>query len=903
MWSLKRKRASSDEDLPPAKMLEQTPILHSPDAITIETEHRFFSDEVRFSQQFHLWTSHTLYVQGSMGSGKTIFLIQSIARVLCEDPTARVIYLNPYNETSMQIFSALHKTLPKGIPIAIHTDTHATPDDWRVLICHPRSLHRFDLRSCALLVVDELSAFNEQLLAWNQSEIRVRESVERAKDALSHIVVRTDRLVMCCAQITDRQVNLFNELASIKAPKPALVYRSLYKPPLTELVVIHTHDAFLAMIWEAVVSNKRIAVAVGTAASARKHDKWLRLKIALHNNTHADSILVESCSTVWSAEALRHVGKARTKDVTRYLTDQGTRCLFYTSALSPGMSIDHDFGHWAERFLHLCKNTGPSLNVVAQILNRVRKLTDHTIYCYIEPRSTQPPLDERKISSEYLRKHPSAVESIVNKQTGRLEAHLKLNHANELRLDIIRERALVSPEAILKTLQTKLDNAQVTMRPPQEYAPCPVWTSVNASANAMPDVVFLTQREVDREGLSLMANGRSGRHSGNSKDRTTLDVRRCIPTSILPVDQRFLNLHPKKAVFQHIAKAPRALEMLKLLCVTDQSEFNTSLDIRLARLKDDLDNEYIPLHDRIHTTDVCFLLTRLLLSYHDVVDSLDSSTLALVRSDLTYQHYDYLIGDFSSLDCFLRVHGPMLTSIWSQKRRLEFKEVMAGTKPCDAAFRLALFRLCCTQAGIGLNTSHSTKLRHSANNPWKAIGVNIDALVESIKTPATLIDHYALETCSICQTGEAVECLRQDGQWVCASAPSIAVAAHRNIHQPLDEVINHTDTPGDQDSLADSILEVCGFVGGTRSKLNLSKKEIEASWAAHCLLRKELLERIDSVFGLKLVNMSKKTRKAKEIVSRIAPVIGAAGASISYKKKQLKGKRAWLYSVAPVHTP
>lgn len=899
MWSLKRKRVESDAGLPPPKLQEQEPILDNPASVVIETTQPFLSDEPKFMQHFDQWTSHALYIQGAMGTGKTRFMVGAIAQVLAQDPNARVVYLNPYNGTSTQIFSALHAALPAGTPIAIHTDIHTAQVDWRVLVCHPRSLYRFDLRVCSMLIIDELSAFNEQLISWDLSESHVRESVEKAQVTLSLLVPRAARLVLCCAQISDKQIRLFNELASIKRPMPTLLYRSLHKPALTELVVINSHDCFLAMIWDAVINDKRIAVAVGTAASARRHDTWLRKKIHEHNRTNDQSRLLESFSTVWSAETLRHVGKARITDVTRYLTDQGTRALFYTSALSPGMSIEHPFGYWTHRCLHLCKNTGPSLNIIAQILNRVRKLTDHSVFCYIEPRSAKPPIDEKKISSEYLRTHPSAVESVIGEETGHVQASLKNNYANELRLDLLRERQLTSPAEIMEALQQKLDNARVTMRIEPACEPCPVWAAVSAAKKPLPDVAFHTHREVEREGALQRASNRAGRRSAGMRDRHVLDLRRCLPVSLLPVDQRYLNLHPKTSVFQRVMTTPRALESLRLMCTIDPCEFNTMLDIRLQLIRNESpDADYISLHDRIYTTEVFFLLSRLLLRYQDIVDALDAATLVFVRSELSYAHYDYLLGDYTSIIYFMRVHGPMITNVWSKARRAEFKEVLAGTKPFDPAFRLALFRLCCSQAGIGLNANHSEKLRHSANNPWKAIGVRLDPLVESIKNPTPIIDQYSLEACADCQTGELTECLRQDGRWVCTSAPSIAVGAHRDLYSPLDEIVNHTDTPGEQqESLADSILEVCGYTGGTQSQLQLSRQEIETSWASNCLLRQELLEKIDAAFGTKLRVMSQKTRKSKEIVDKITPILGAAGVTLKLKQKQVNLKRTWRYVI------
>jgi len=599
------------------------------------------------------------------------------------------------------------------------------------------------------------------------------------------------------------------------------------------------------------------------------------------------------------------VRKSTHSDLSTRLEEIGTVVLWFTSALGPGTSIGSaDMHYWAKRGLIICKNTGPTLNTMAQLPGRFRNICDTTIYCYIEPRRRRQALQISRID------YPLAFENAQDSITGNMVRRMRKTVANEIRLDILRERELVTPREILQHLQLKFDHAEIVLETIAPAPECTVWQHLFPPKKQRNGLLFHTAREIRIEEQALLSNPRKSGNSIPHRDtKRVMELRSVITCDLLPPAFLHCNLHPSKEVYETILKKPIALHALRLFTVTTPEEFNATLANRLRELSSDPKSSHVNFTARILPHEAVFLLSRLLLECDDIRARLDSSTLIFLRSHLTSARYEYLLG--MTVDTFIWEHGSFFRDMFSKHYKKHFRQILQEREPTTPKQRIRLLRICLTQAGLGLN-QHNGKslkdnkvgqlrlLKHSANIPWKPLQIDLDSLVAGLKNPVPVVDLYKTTECEVCCNDEKVECLRQNGLWRCTQPPSLNQRAHRDPHCPLDVVINQTDNDSVADSYSDTILEILGFRGGAQSNLRLSKQEIEGYWRVHCPLRASILQEMDvrAMTGFMTLASTKVTMP--KLLPHVRKILAAEGLDLIRKRKRRAGKQIWLYSLIKI---
>jgi hypothetical protein len=878
------------------KKLKREPILAS--AEVIQTEYQRIGEDPALVASSTQWQDKLVILKGIMGCGKTYFLSQSIGRLLFAEPAARVVYMNPYNASSKEIYIHLRSHLPTATRIAIHSDqTKVHHADWNVLIVHPRSMHLFDIDSCDMLIVDELTAVNDQLSNWDQSSTKVRVSIQRTFKVLSLLVPNSRRVVLCCAQIRDRTIHHWRELTTTIAPRPVLLIECTREARKSTLTLLRDHATFLQQIWSFVLNGERVAVAVDNARTAKKLHAWLNLKILAHNAIKENETIPTSQNELWTAESLRIMKRSQLQDITTFLTERNTRAIFYTNALSPGISINHHFKYWSTRFIYLCRSDGPSLATMAQILNRIRHPGNHRIFCYIHRVKHNRNIP---VTSRWAEKFPDSLEGVVDPTTNKFALAPRVNVTNEIRFDQWNERKMTEPSEILATLQMYMDNAQIELDPEiQSAAPCPLWKKIDKATIKRADALFLTQREIDAEDGARLTSQESTTTRLLNDSRRVMIIRSFINPPMVSMSHRYLNLHLNKEAFQSLLKAPHVFDNLRLLCVTTPDEFNTRLETRMQLLK--LKNtESVALNDRIRPCEIFFLLTRLLLAEESISSILHPSTLALIRAGLGVDRYAYLSGQNSNIESFIHEHGTMLLRIFSKHYKTALRKIVHGRKSIDAKFKLSIFRMCLTQCGIGLNKKHTKQLHHSANKPWLDYGIEIEQVIERLREPIEIKDSYSEQICDDCKTGEVVTCLRQEGLWRCVHPRDIGRQAHRLRNEPLDESINETDVCEAKSTSADQLLEICGWTGGVASTLQLTKQEVEGCWNEHSTLKLAFLKELDLTAQSRFADLAAVKVKIPKLLAQLEPLLEKEGLAIVRKQKRVQGARKWLYSIIKI---
>lgn len=921
MMKHKRARCENEEQKqvkrPRSELQLQVPWMDS--AELIETGAQYLATDPVLLDSVQRWNDHWVLIPTFQNSGKTYFTITALLRTFT--PGDRIVFTAPFNATLRDIKSVIEKHCDfiPGTKIALHTDTKRTHhNDWEILLCHPRSLHGFDLRRCNAFVVDELTANVQQMLSWDESAASVLSSINAAKQAQHQLLKVAERVIILGAQTTEKELRAFCELTNVN-PKPFLRYKSTYVDALHPKSIVRlmgTENQFTHDAWNGYLNGERMSLNFGTARKAEMYKEYFDRKIAILRSEQpefrihgrvpcADDVLLFTAQQVERA-----FGSAVPEDLTNWLVQNNVNIILATNALPPGVSINNPH-YWSSRRLYLSSNTPSSIATQGQCVNRIRMPADLDIYTFIEHRQHRvKPVD---IVRKLKRTADSSITRSICELSGHLIDTLADDLSTEIRRELLAEKYITDRMELANLLASKLDNGEVVIHPQQDdYPTCQVWTHLEHDYNTRGQSIrFLTQQEVDNEEASISSVSRAlmPKHIQLAKD--VHRIVRWIQPSLVHPKFRNLNLGFNHAAFSKLVPQTGTLLTFKLFTVTSVGAFNSTLHTRITAYEcNNPKRDKVDLMKRIFPGEVAFLLTRLLLDVPEILQQLDAYTLCLLRSDFTLDRYEYLRGTYADLQTFIRFHRAFITGFYTKNYRKEFKtnlEIGNESALMDPKFLMKLFRIVLTQAGLGLSKTriedgHSTKHRHyrvTSLKLWSELGCNLDDLVRSIAQPTQFQDYIAQCACEgiQCQTGEPTECVRQGGKWLCIAPQSIGLQPCRDLFLPLDTTMNKIDLPYASMSHADKLLQILGFEGGLESKLVLSKQEIERKYDHDAVLWRSFLVIVDDKVGTDFVAQMGKKSKVSKLVDALNKALKEHGRSVERKQMQCKGIRVWIYSL------
>jgi hypothetical protein len=470
---------------------------------------RYMNDDARFqagtpegAELLTGWdggtTAGVAAVRGFQGCGKTTWWTKLAVDLIYRKPGAKVVVIGPFTTLMTAITEDMRKRVREkivhdmqhkiGTQCKIHVhfykDPLPTDDAYDILVACPRSLFKFEFTDVELMVVDELSAINEQLLNWGGNpDAQTASSLARSIDVLRSLAMRTNRLLLSGAQADMLERETFLAMVGIPPTVPLTLYDHGSKGHRTPVNVLTCIGDFVGRVDRAVVAKERCAVNVRTASTAWTLQRTLEKLASERSEGDSSSSSTPSRQpviVVIDAKWLAEQKDNPSKDFTGWLTAKDVDVLIYTNAVGPGNNIAHMIGYWTHRFqLLTATGAGAGVKVLAQMMNRIRHVEDRTVVMLLVdvPAQVAAATAERQTCTQLaVSRHPAQRQTRIA-AGGRCETVLCPGIANDLCLlrihaDLARRGRIGADEII-----AQMDNAfrvvpssAVTLPVPPDWA-------------------------------------------------------------------------------------------------------------------------------------------------------------------------------------------------------------------------------------------------------------------------------------------------------------------------------------------------------------------------------------------------------------------------------------------------
>jgi ABC-type Fe3+/spermidine/putrescine transport system ATPase subunit len=695
-------------------------------------------------------------------------------------------------------------------------------------------------------VPEERRIFPE-LTVWENLDDRVKVVLHGALDVLRELLRLAKITIFSCAQLTNLGTERMLGLLHVDADSVVVNYAHTNNEPETPVECVTSFDDFLGRIWTDVLKGNRVAVSVRHASDAVRFNKWIQKEIATYNKNHQQEPLsVESVA--WTADWLHGRKESPASDVTKWLTVNDIGVLFYTTAMSPGMSIDHELGYWARVYMHVGNSgAGASARSMGQMAARVRSVVHKTVIMYVQPRGKSG----KEVSSM------DAIQAVLmeyrDERLLRLDADsnvvvdLKPGPLNDARLKRKVEQMRAGNFLLGEDVVDSMSNSEIVDIVTIDVEPSPQWEEVVEEEKEAQVVagLHLFQDELPR--VDWFPNG-------------------VYPPELLRAQKytHIANTVPSEFVKPNF-RSEHTMSPAAFACIHDKYEQLLVVQ-QLARIDPQRIEEELELHshiDRLTNSSGLKLTT----GVHKAVTVI-SALLAVVGSENADVSSITTVGNMMEVispeyrPAARREAHNWLSSQWKivrtmPSRNCHLDKVIPDQDDTDK-WHECLKRVLMEKAGLSWRRTKKgeTRFKLTPLSIWKKLGISIPRYTAWYNSPGSKnfgIVQRSMQCCVECDgAGDEVRCVRQQGMWRCVVKGAQGSYSHRRPFTPLD-VKHETEQksiqaqPEDNTLLVDRLVRHLGFDNGLQlGGDGVSSGDMKREWAAATVKQQDVSRILES---------------------------------------------------------
>jgi hypothetical protein len=849
------------------------------------------------------WNNNVVVVDSYQGSGKTYWLIACIIALLKKDPNNKILFLGPFisltesvtQRLRVAVADAVEKGIIKhnhGFVISHYKEPGELTKQFDVLMCHSQSMKRFPLKDVNVVVIDEVRCFNEQQCAWRHPEDQTRSNINGSFDLLKALSKQI--VILSGANIDDRTREITLNLLGIHTDAEVIQYSHETLGPVKEVHTIKYEGLFQQKLWKDVLDGHRIVVSVKHAKTARKMHKWLQMEVVNYNTEvreqQLDVSLLSVQSVAWTAEWVKSCEDSPARNPTQWMTKHNIQVVFFTNAMSPGMSVDHPLGYWHCVYMYVgSMGQGASNAVMGQMPQRFRHLVDTNLYVYLEfPHSSATTAATTNAtipwtaSEQVLRDHKHEAQLYMHDH-GSVKG-LKPSVVNDSRWLLAVDQMKENNEGTLNGILKYAGNTRIGEHHDTYVPTTASWKKLTAEEKQSNVLAtrHITSNEVPLEGEIKIPW---------TDDQNREATFRYIAKSLAP------HLVTKVGYASRLSLTPRSfavayqfydqLLLVQQLALFDRSTFSMQLGHNDAAAKN---------ADAIHSkiANICALADMVAFSGGDtslVTQGLCMTTSIIGNSNNSNPSYKWLQADWDMVRKQGGRYLPLPASIPKQNDADEWQK--------------CLQRLVKSQTGYDISKQSVT-----GRSMWTQLGVDMRTFMDWTREQRALKEAGAVsnlfrivepsnENCAECDTGEDVPCVQQRGIWRCIKRDRDDKSSHRMVYEPLDVCYNLPVAEEVEEeekqltqvvdfSLVDRLLSHVGFLGGaTITQSGVFMTTMATAWLRAVVSVEDSTELL-STFKVNLTTVLADRTKMVSLRKRINDVLGHVDLRLDTRRERLE---------------
>jgi hypothetical protein len=724
--------------------------------------------------------------KGYIGAGKTWCVTTAVIEWIQQNKGKRVVYVVPFRNLSLEQTMNLRAAATKGSnKPRIHfyrEGVQPTVDaaTWDILVVCPMSMYKFNFADVGLVVIDELSAVNNQLVGWLDEDERVSMRLGQAIDIIKCILQNPQcTILLCGAQATTFEQERMLALIDIDPSVDMLRYEHSEAGPVTPIARLDSLAHAINFMWHYFIQGERVAIHFRHASDVRDAARYTAAK-ALECKVTAPRFLE------WTQQSLaEYKGDPHpAENVTMYLQATEPQIMAYTTALNPGMSVNEDL---FDRRIMVEPDTGDGAGskVIGQMPGRMRKMKDGTILLYAPDQrrdnSTDGKTTEQRVMAKLVKLPGVGIETVL-RADGKPECVLQPGLRNSLKLQAAVDAAKgISFDGI----RAHIGNTYLIPTPTVVSSePDPLWLKIRNERGQDLDNPI---KHYNNDELVWM------RVHTNSSLVPTLDKAQRVIFIARMLPRRFVTAGPEWISSNCLSN--RAFNLID----THYSQF---MAMQLLVWTMSKANKFIPINRmtllRAQTATIC---------NKTVVDITADADLTV----LVIAHVCTLVSLMPASDMTMQVYKPdphasiqahvWLTANWQRVKTFSSRGAKLPSTPPNRSdakgWTRCLKRVFKSQLGVGVRKQKMHKNTESPHyslttgSLWKTLGLDLLAYTKWLlegEAARITVSPIACVPCDLCDLdGQGpVECVFQGGFSRCATKSSLDCEMHRDLTAPLD---------------------------------------------------------------------------------------------------------------------
>jgi hypothetical protein len=844
--------------------------------------------------------ARAIVISGPMGCGKTMFILESIARRLNKPglQQCKAVIVVPVRALASQMTSKMIeacKSFGRTMKVLNYRSCSAHPerDQWDILICGPRSLYKFHFLNIDTVVVDEGTKTYSQFRDWTDG-VGVRQSMQDGASILRSLTAGVPVCVVSCAQFRGESFEPLLQLlgrgpGSSHTDKSLIKYEAVKLLQQTPVTHVKSFGYMLQRIVDALGAGQYVAVCTNVAHFATN------LKV------YIEEIEQDIKCLAWTAEWLsgqqKGGGLDPAADPSGYIANNRFRLVVYNTSMGPGMSINSvkNEPYFTRRFVVLMAGGADEVEM-AQQPSRLRDIDRSEpieVYSVAPDRGDIPVAtkEQRTLALQRaLKKHPEERERYIT-GPGTSGYRMKETKINEARLQQQLKVILLGNNATASGMVAAMDNTKVTQVEWTQVDTPQGWLDIaerQRTSEALPPPKFVTPHELE---CFAEKNGRIA---------DCIKISQYLPPHVVANPMYRLahghSLSPKAftcigdSTVNGLSKLENFTTWTRAHDPRYELTWSLSLDVdtRSAAAIKEQPNQSADRFDSLSHSGKVSLCLHMLTA---LVGSVDISMVMATASQAQQSEISSL-QERSSAHQWLTMstHWKFVKSI-TKRVKQPSSDAPGTSQDGMAAWTRIMKHIFLTQLGLGSRTSKRTGSTVRIVPASFYQKMNIDVPAHSKWVTSDLAIGFGpigerMMLCSKCGSAEPTLCLMQGGMPVCTRGED----KHRDMYLPLD--VEHVVHKQEEDStildVCDKVLRYAGLTDGQASTNTVSLESIKASIAkSDVTFTEDDISYLKTEYNVDITNW--KHLVAKDIKKELARIVTKGCGMTLVGKQQCNG--------------
>jgi hypothetical protein len=909
---------------------------------------RFDARQEEGKQLVRNWGKVVMY-KGYIGAGKTWCVTTAVIEWIQQNRGKKVVYVVPFQNLSQEQTTNLRNASrgPNGPRIHFYRDGDPVDaDKWDILVVCPMSLYKFNFTDVGLFVLDELSGLNNQLVGWIDEDGRVSMRLDQAVDIIKDkLKTPGSTILLCGAQANKFEQERILALVDIDSSVDMLMYEHSGTGPVIPIARLDSLAHAINFMWYYYMQGERVAIHFRHASDVRDAAKYTTAK-ALECGVTPPRFLE------WTRQSLAEYKRRPhpSEDVTMYLQATMPQIMAYTTALSPGMSVNDEL---FERRIMAEPDTGSGAGskVIGQMPGRMRKMKDQTILLYAPDNDDGSIQSHRDIEDRVMKKLaklPGASVHTVIRSDGTPECRLQPGLRNSLKLEAA---VFAEKGTTFNSIRSHIGDTRLVPTPTGVSSTAdPLWLKIRRERGHDPaDSIIAHLIETEIKYMRFNTDN-SVTTDGLKKSERALFTARMLPRRFVTAagDDWVHRYSLSNKTFNVVDKYFHQFMVLQ--------SFVWAMSLPSMQ-HHELVEQYAALYARTAIRITAKSELAVLTIRH-------LCTLACLQSSetaLSVQVYEPNSSDLAQAYRWVHSNWTQVQSLSSRNCALPAN--IPGRYDSTEWLR-CVRRVTRTQMGVNMEKKKKKKqnknktgmatdsasawFTFTAGSLWKTLGVHLEVYVPWLlggeATTTFIVSPSVCTPCDLCDVGSGpVDCLYQGGIARCTVKSSEDRTAHRIMALPLDtglkidfdnrllkrnaetvqmynlaeqkvpepavlmqitsdkeeEEEQENGVPNGTSAVVDTMLKFFGFVDGARTTQSVSAKEVLSAIANNSPLSSTDQLHVQRVFGLSASTMCEWSN-ARQITPVLRRLAAKEQFDITSKLTKRKVADSRVYTIQPV---